>query len=160
MDVAQMDVAPKKTGGGGKTLNQYVAELAATGYVTTSKTEDSAQLVRKKRFSVGWALAWFLLLGVGVVAYLIYYLGKRDDTAYLSATDGKVTGTLEYTKIHLNRLGIGIGVAIVGMILLFSGSQALVIIGILMLLVSFGFDFAAMLGSRRHEQIGAEIGAV
>jgi hypothetical protein len=159
-----MDTQEKTGGTGGKTLNQYVGELAASGYVTTSKTEDSAQLVRKKRFSVGWALAWFLLLGVGVVAYFIYYLGKRDDTAYLSATDGRVSGTLEYTKIHLNRLGIGIGVAILGIILFSigaqSGSAALVTIGFLAFLVSFGFDFAAMLGSRRHEQIGAEIGAV
>lgn len=148
----------------GKTLNEYVQEFAARGYVAVSRTEDSAQLVRKKRFSVGWCLAWFLLFGVGVVAYLVYYLGKRDDIANLNVVGGRVSGYSEYTKIRTNRLAIGVGLFVLASIL-FAISAAVGgglgtffgVVSIFVWLASVVFAVMSVFGSRRREQVGTAI---
>jgi hypothetical protein len=72
-------------------INWYVKQ----GYhVVVSQTETSAQLVKPKRFSFIWALLWFLVLGIGFLVYLFYYLGKRDQTVYLAVgADGKVSAS-------------------------------------------------------------------
>jgi capsule polysaccharide export protein KpsE/RkpR len=31
------------------------------------------QLVKPKKFSFIWALVWFLLFGIGLIVYLLYY---------------------------------------------------------------------------------------
>ena len=64
-------------------LEQAIAKYVKRGYRVTARTDTTAQLLRPKKFSLLWALAWFLLFGIGILVYLIYYWSKRDDTVYL-----------------------------------------------------------------------------
>lgn len=147
----------------GKALGDYVAELAQEGYVIQKQDENSAQLVRKKKFSALWAAAWLLGFGVGVIFYIFYYLAKRDDFAYLQQSGGVVSGTLEYTRVRYRRAGLG-ALCIFGALLIMvtggaiGGSVAtvLVAIGMLIALASLGFFAASLFGWRRHEQIGSQ----
>ncbi len=145
----------------GGSLNDYVAQLAREGYVVITRSADTAQLTRKKRFSVFWAIMWFLFFGIGVLAYLIYYAGKRDDTAYLAEQGGYVSGTKEYTKIRYNRLGIGVGLVILAFIFFIAGASVgggggtvAALLGFLCFFVGVGAAIASLFGSRRREQIG------
>ena len=67
-------------------INEYVRK----GYVVQSQTETSAQLVKPKGFSFFWAFLWFLLLGIGLLIYILYYLSKKDQTVYLYVENGQV----------------------------------------------------------------------
>jgi len=68
-------------------VDWYVREQ---GFVVVSQTETSVQLIKKKQFSLVWALLWFLVLLVGLLIYLFYYIAKSDKSIYLSVVDGKV----------------------------------------------------------------------
>ena len=68
-------------------IGWYVREQ---GFIVVSQTETSAQLVKPKGFSLMWALLWFLLLGIGLLVYIFYYVSKKDQTVYLYVEDGKV----------------------------------------------------------------------
>ena len=67
-------------------INDYVGR----GVIVQSQTETSAQLIKPKVFSFVWAFIWFLLLGVGVLVYIFYYMSKNDETVYLYVEDGQV----------------------------------------------------------------------
>ena len=67
-------------------INEYVSD----GYHVQSQTETSAQLLKPKVFSFVWAFIWFLLLGVGVLVYIFYYMSKNDQTVYLYVENGQV----------------------------------------------------------------------
>ena len=71
-------------------LQGHITEYVRKGYVVQSQTETSAQLVKPKVFSFVWSFLWFLLLGVGVLVYIFYYMSKKDQTVYLYMEDGKV----------------------------------------------------------------------
>ncbi len=71
-------------------LQAQINEYARKGYIVQSQTETSAQLVKPKVFSFVWALLWFLLLGVGVLVYIFYYMSKNDQTVYLYVENGQV----------------------------------------------------------------------
>lgn len=64
-------------------LEQQIDGHLQRGYRVVSQTDTAAQLVRPKSFSFIWAMAWFLLCGVGVLVYVFYYASKSDDTVYL-----------------------------------------------------------------------------
>jgi hypothetical protein len=64
-------------------LDAEVMKYARMGYEVHSRTQTTAQLVKPKKFSFIWALVWFLLFGIGLIVYLLYYWGKRDQTIYL-----------------------------------------------------------------------------
>jgi hypothetical protein len=73
------------------TLDAQVARYVAAGYRVVARTPFTAQLVKPKVFSFAWALVWFLLLAVGFVVYLMYYLSKQDSTVYLTVDlDGTI----------------------------------------------------------------------
>lgn len=73
-----------------KEITQYVGE----GWIVINETGTSANLVRKKKFSFWWALLWFLLLFVGLIVYIFYYMSKNDETAYISVgRSGEITRT-------------------------------------------------------------------
>ena len=75
-------------------LSNEINKYAGIGYRVVSRTETSAQLVKPKEFNFLAALLWFLLLAVGVIIYILYYLSKKDDTVYLMVSkNGKVTRT-------------------------------------------------------------------
>ncbi len=68
-------------------IGWYVMEQ---GYQVVSQTETSAQLVKPKSFSFGWAFLWFLFFGIGLLVYVLYYMMKSDGAIYLYVEDGKV----------------------------------------------------------------------
>ncbi|HXC75844.1 MAG TPA: hypothetical protein VNU19_02225 [Candidatus Acidoferrum sp.] len=69
-------------------LQTEVGNYVKKGYRVASQTPKTAQLVKPKKFSFWWALAWFLLLGVGLIVYLLYYGGKKDHQIYLTVDEG------------------------------------------------------------------------
>ena len=72
-------------------LDVEVSRYTARGYRVVTRTPSSAQLVRPKRFSVVAALAWLLLLGVGLLIYLLSYAGQRDEAMHITVTaDGRI----------------------------------------------------------------------
>jgi len=83
-----------------KILDKAVRKYARRGYRVESKTDTTAQLVKPKKFSFLWAVLWFLLLGVGLIVYLIYYWAKRDDQVYLEVNEqGKIKRTKNFRLI-------------------------------------------------------------
>ncbi len=71
-------------------LQNEINDYVRTGFIVQSQTETSAQLLKPKVFSFVWAFIWFLLLGVGVLIYIFYYMSKNDESVYLYVEDGKV----------------------------------------------------------------------
>ncbi|OGL95034.1 hypothetical protein A2348_04665 [Candidatus Uhrbacteria bacterium RIFOXYB12_FULL_58_10] len=67
-------------------LSAQVRYLIQFGYVVVHQNEKTAQLVRKKKFSLFLALCGLLLFFFGFLLYLVWYLAKRDDTIYLDIT--------------------------------------------------------------------------
>jgi ABC-type Fe3+ transport system permease subunit len=69
-------------------INRYVGR----GFRVTSQTPRSAQLVKPKKFSVVWAVIWFVLMILPFVIYLLYYASKRDQQVYLTVDEqGHIT---------------------------------------------------------------------
>jgi len=64
-------------------LDEEVGTYMRKGFFVRQRTTTTAQLVRPKRFNFVWAFLWFLLFGVGIVVYLIYYAAKQDEGRYL-----------------------------------------------------------------------------
>ncbi len=67
-------------------LQEHVNWYVHQGYRVASQTENSAQLVKPKQFSLIWALLWLLVFGVGILIYVFYYMAKKDKTVYLTVT--------------------------------------------------------------------------
>lgn len=77
-----------------RTLEEEVGEYMRCGFFVRHRTETTAQLVKPKKFSFVWALLWFLVFGVGIVVYLIYYAAKRDEGRYVEVNEyGAVKAT-------------------------------------------------------------------
>ena len=75
-------------------LEAQVQEMTRQGYIVTSRTESQVHLMRPKKFSAVWAILWFLVCGVGVLVYIFYWMGKRDDIVMLSRAEGSnISGT-------------------------------------------------------------------
>jgi len=68
-------------------LEEQVQQLTRFGYAVTSRTESQVHMFRPKKFSAVWAILWFLVCGVGVLVYIFYWMGKKDDVATLSRAD-------------------------------------------------------------------------
>lgn len=64
-------------------LDRQVKRYIKRGFRVVSRTDTTAQLVQPKKFSFLWALLWFLAFGVGLIVYLLYYAGKKEQTVYL-----------------------------------------------------------------------------
>jgi hypothetical protein len=67
-------------------LEAEIAQYMSEGFFVRQRTATTAQLVRPKRFSFIWALLWFLVFGIGIVVYLIYYAPSRMRAATLRLT--------------------------------------------------------------------------
>ncbi|WP_456401459.1 hypothetical protein [Hydrogenimonas sp.] len=52
--------------------------------------KSSRLIVSRREFSVGAALLWFALGGVGLVLYLIYYFVKRPETLVADLATGTI----------------------------------------------------------------------
>jgi hypothetical protein len=72
-------------------LDAEIERYVALGYRVQARTATTAQLVRPKTFSAGWAIFWLLMLFVGLLIYLLYHVSKSDATVYLTVDeDGEV----------------------------------------------------------------------
>ena len=77
------------------TLDSIVARYVRRGYRVVSRTPTTAQLVKPKNFSCLWATLWLLVLVVGLLVYIFYYMSKKDDTIYLEVD---AYGTVRTTR--------------------------------------------------------------
>jgi hypothetical protein len=75
-------------------LEVQIGHYTRRGFFVRERTASTAQLIKPKNFSFLWALLWFLLFGIGLVVYLIYYAAKKDEGRYVSVNEyGAVTTT-------------------------------------------------------------------
>ena len=65
-------------------LDAEVQRYVALGFHVTSRTATTAQLVKPKRFDAALAVLGLLFLAVGLLAYLLVYLGQSDERVYLT----------------------------------------------------------------------------
>lgn len=65
-------------------LDDQVERFAWDGWHVLARSGASAQLTRRKRFSVGAAIFWTLFLLVGLLIYLLIYLGREDPVVWLT----------------------------------------------------------------------------
>ncbi len=68
-------------------MDARIGVYTSRGWQVTNRTAEGVQLRRPKTFSLLWALAWFLVFGVGVLVYIFWYMAKKDEVIYLSASD-------------------------------------------------------------------------
>lgn len=72
-------------------LQREIASYVKNGFIVVSQTDTTAQLIKHKKFSFLWAVLWFLVFGIGLIVYLIWYAAKRDTTVYVTVDEsGKV----------------------------------------------------------------------
>jgi len=81
-------------------LEEEIAQYMHDGFFVRQRTATTAQLVRPKKFSFIWALLWFLLFGIGIVVYLIYYAAKQDEGRYVEVDEyGAVKATRQIRHV-------------------------------------------------------------
>ena len=81
-------------------LEEEIAQYMSEGFFVRQRTVYTAQLVRPKKFSFIWALLWFLLFGIGIIVYLIYYAAKQDEGRYVEVDDyGAVKATRQIRHV-------------------------------------------------------------
>lgn len=68
-----------------ETLDERIRHWVGQGFRVTTQTTTSAQLIRPKRFNPAEFIAMPL--------YLIEYVGQKEQTVYLSMTNGQATET-------------------------------------------------------------------
>ena len=73
------------------TLQNTIEDHASRGFIISSQTETTAEMVRSKEFNLVPALVWFLLFGIGVLVYIFYYMYKSDETIFIRVQGGEVS---------------------------------------------------------------------
>lgn len=72
-------------------LDTEIRRYVGAGFRVVSQTATTAQLVKPRQFNAAAAILWFLLFAVGLLLYLLYYMGQRDEMVYLTiGPDGRV----------------------------------------------------------------------
>jgi hypothetical protein len=71
-------------------LDTEIERYITAGYRLMARTATTAQLVKPKSFNLGCAILGLLFLLVGLVLYLLLYLGQRDLAVYLSVDEDGV----------------------------------------------------------------------
>ena len=74
-------------------LQAEIARRTSQGWMIVSSGPTQAQMKKPKSFSFGWALLWFLLLGIGLLVYIFYYMAKKEPLIYIQVTDGQLSVT-------------------------------------------------------------------
>ena len=81
-------------------LEEEIAQYMHEGFFVRQRSATTAQLIRPKKFSFIWALLWFLLFGIGIVVYLIYYAAKQDEGRYVEVDEyGAVKATRQIRHV-------------------------------------------------------------
>jgi hypothetical protein len=95
-------------------LDEEIGAYAQRGYRVVTRSATTAQLRKPKVFSFLWAFAWFLLFGVGLFVYVLYYAAKQDAAIYLSVSEaGEVEVAGALPGAHSSRRGQAVVVGIV-----------------------------------------------
>jgi len=68
-------------------LENTIAFYVQQGYRVSSQTENTAQLVKPKKFDLFCAVFLFLILIFPFILYLLYYLAQDDKTIYIFIDD-------------------------------------------------------------------------
>jgi hypothetical protein len=91
-------------------LEEEITQYMSDGFFVRQRTATTAQLVRPKRFSFVWALLWFLVFGVGIIVYLIYYAAKQDEGRYVEVDEyGAIKATRQIRHVlYCNRTATGL----------------------------------------------------
>lgn len=81
---------PIKSSNNSERLQKEVLKLTNEGYHVVFQNENSAQLKKDKKFSIGWAIIWaiitFFIGGIGFIFYIGYYfLIKKDEYKHINA---------------------------------------------------------------------------
>ncbi len=87
-------------------LNPVINIYVANGYRVISRTDDTAQLLKPKNFSVVLAVILFLFFAIPFFIYLFIYLGRKDKQVYITAlSDGnlKIIESNGETRIYTNQ---------------------------------------------------------
>jgi len=72
-------------------LNREIARYTRKGFRVVSQTPTTAQLAKPRKFSCLFATLWFLLLGIGLLVYIFWYLAKKDTIIFIEIdSQGKV----------------------------------------------------------------------
>jgi hypothetical protein len=83
-----------------RALEEEIAQYMHDGFFVKQRSATTAQLVRPKKFSFIWALLWFLLFGIGIIVYLIYYAAKQDEGRYLEVDEyGAIKATRQVRHV-------------------------------------------------------------
>jgi hypothetical protein len=69
-------------------LPEQIMRYQAAGYHVIAQTDTSAQMLKPKTFNAVIFIIGLLLCGAPGLLYLIVYLAKKDDTAYLTTPVG------------------------------------------------------------------------
>ena len=81
-------------------LEEEIAQYIHDDFFVRHRSATTAQLVRPKKFSFIWALLWFLVFGIGIVVYLIYYAAKQDEGRYVEVDEyGAVKATRQIRHV-------------------------------------------------------------
>ena len=65
-------------------LEKTIARYSRRGFRIENRTDTTAQLVKRKEFSCLAASLWFLLFGIGILVYIVfYYMGKKDTVIFV-----------------------------------------------------------------------------
>ncbi len=81
-------------------LDEEVSTYMRSGFFVRQRTATAAQLVKPRVFSFVWAFLWFLVFGVGLVVYLIYYAAKQDEGRYVEVDEyGAVRATRQVRHV-------------------------------------------------------------
>jgi hypothetical protein len=78
---------PKSTEERREILQREINKHLKQGYRVVSQTDTTAQLVKPKQFSCLWATLWLLVLLIGLLIYIFYYMSQRDGQLYIEVDE-------------------------------------------------------------------------
>ena len=83
-------------------LEDAIAYYVRQGYRVSSQTENTAQLIKPKQFSLLAAIILFLIYIIPFLLYLLYHLAQKDKTVYLVVNEkGKISVTDEKGQLRV-----------------------------------------------------------
>jgi hypothetical protein len=60
-------------------IEQIIDFFSSRGYRVVDRSENQVRILKKKEFSLTWAILCTLAFGVDLLLYILYYLSKSDD---------------------------------------------------------------------------------
>jgi len=85
-------------------INNIINLYTNEGYTVDYRSEDAVQFIKKKHFSLIWALLWLCFWGFGLIVYLLYYASKKDTVIHLAIPADKKNTTTDGSVDSLDKL--------------------------------------------------------